>query len=56
MQPPVRDSRHISGITLITAAILLTAASLIMVSILPGKDTGGYNKKAMVTIHRLDAV
>jgi FG-GAP repeat len=52
----VRPSGQLSGFSLIWAAVGLTAAAMVMVSILPGKDTGGFNKKAANSIQRLSTV
>ena len=44
-----------SGFSLITMSILLTAAALVFVSILPG-DIGAYNQKIIDNIHKLERV
>src|SRR4051794_19017501 len=48
--------RRESGFNLITMSIILTAASLIMVPMLPGQQAGDNNLKTISTIEKLDKV
>jgi hypothetical protein len=56
MQSTARPTSRLSGFSLIAAAIGLTVAALVMVSVLPGKDVGGFNKKAATSISRLASI
>jgi DNA-binding beta-propeller fold protein YncE len=56
MQSTARPTSRISGFSLIAAAIGLTVAALVMVSLLPGKEVGGFNRKAATSISRLGVV
>src|SRR5450759_2548305 len=56
MNSAIRPASRLSGFSLIAAAIGLTVAALVMVSLLPGKEIGGFNRKAATNISRLGVV
>ena len=57
MQSTAQFPSRRAGFSLIGLAVALTAASLILVSVLPGNDANkGFNKSAATNMKRLDVV
>src|SRR5579863_9702527 len=45
-----------AGFSLIFMSLFLTAAAIVMVSYLPGKEAGDYNAKTIDDVHKLETV
>lgn len=52
----MKRRQHSSGFSLITMSIILTAAAIVFVSFLPGKEAGDYNKKTLDNVKRLEKI
>lgn len=48
--------RRRSGFTLIWVSVLLTVASLVLVSLLPGREAGDVGQKSLATIDKLEKI
>lgn len=56
MMPGLPLCSRLSGFSLVQVSLLLTIGALVMVSVLPGADSGDYNQKSINTVKKIERI